>query len=85
MASKGLQDLKQQVEGAAQEAGEDGPLSRAHTGASGWTQDGSGGQKLEVCAAPKLAGGSGWKGPLLRCRDLAGCPPRPATSRGMMP
>uniref|UniRef100_A0A1D5R302 Adiposis regulatory factor n=1 Tax=Macaca mulatta TaxID=9544 RepID=A0A1D5R302_MACMU len=37
MASKGLQDLKQQVEGTAQEAGEYSARPRAQAGAAAWT------------------------------------------------
>lgn len=51
MASKGLQDLKQQVEGTTQEAGEYSARPRAQAGAAAWTRR----QKRRVCAVGKFA------------------------------
>lgn len=50
MASKGLQDLKQQVEGTAQEAGEDSARPRAQAGAPAWMRR----QKQRVGAVRKF-------------------------------
>lgn len=80
MASKGLQDLKQQVEGAAQEAGENrarrGPArcTRGLRGASQWTvqpeSQGVGVEGRQEGLSPELQG--------------PGRTPTP-TSSGMMP